>query len=320
MPGSVIVVCIPVFNDWESVSMLIDRLDCETPKFAGRVSVLLVDDGSTEPAPEKLSNPPQAIERVELIHLRRNLGHQRAIALGLTFIYVNLPCSAVVVMDGDGEDAPESIHSLLDQCRSNSYRSVVFAKRARRTEALLFRIGYMSFKVVHRLLTGRRVEVGNFSVIPFELLSRLVGVSEIWNHYAAAVFQARLPVDTVPIPRAPRLKGTSKMNFISWVTHGLSAISVYGETVGVRMLCFTSILILSALVGLLAVVGIRLCTDMAIPGWATNAVGILTVTLLNLLMLTIVFVLFVLQSRNMSSFLPLRDYKYYILQQVTLHG
>ena len=51
------------------------------------------------------------------------------------------------------------------------------------------------------VLTGRKVEVGNFSVLPWTLLERLVGVSEIWNHYAAAVYKARFPLVQVPVPR-----------------------------------------------------------------------------------------------------------------------
>jgi hypothetical protein len=125
------------------------------------------------------------------------------------------------------------------------------------------------------VLTGRRVEVGNFSVLPWSVLERLVGVSEIWNHYAAAVYRARLPVVQIDVPRAARVTGESRMSFVALVTHGLSAISVYGETVGVRMLFLAAGLILLVLLGIAAVVGVRLFTTLAIPGWATTASGLL---------------------------------------------
>ena len=73
------------------------------------------------------------------------------------------------------------------------------------------------------------------------------------------------------------------------------------------------------LAGLAIVVAIRMFTDLAIPGWATNAFGILAVILLNLLVLAVAFVLFVLQSRNIAGFLPLRDWTDHVAARTTLH-
>ena len=86
--------------------------------------------------------------------------------------------------------------------------------------------------------------MGNFSIIPRPRLASLVVVSEMWNHYAAAAFKSRQPLCTVPTQRAKRLDGKSKMNFVNLVVHGLSAISVYGELVGIRLLVVTVLLIL----------------------------------------------------------------------------
>ena len=93
--------------------------------------------------------------------------------------------------------------------------------------------------MAHRVLTGHGVRVGNFSVIPRERLSCLVATSELWNHYAAAAFPSRQPYATVPTRRADRLDGRSKMNFVALVIHGLSAISVYSDAIGVRLLIAT---------------------------------------------------------------------------------
>lgn len=86
------------------------------------------------------------------------------------------------------------------------------------------------------MLTGIRVRVGNFSILPFAYLDTLVVMSELWNHYAASVFRSKLPFAMIPIPRGTRFAGTSKMNFVALVSHGLSAISVFGDIVGVRLL------------------------------------------------------------------------------------
>src|SRR5436190_19681145 len=96
-------IVIPVFNDWESLRLLIARLDDSLSTASMRASLLVVDDGSTK-APEALvSHSIKAIDEVRLLTLRRNVGHQRAIAIGLAYAHENLACDEVVVMDADGE-------------------------------------------------------------------------------------------------------------------------------------------------------------------------------------------------------------------------
>jgi len=309
-----VVVCIPVFNDWQPVVTLLDQLDGVAATMKAVVDVVLVDDGSTEVRPERLGRF-RALRRVSVLRLRRNVGHQRAIALALTHLYATAHHDLFVVMDGDGEDAPQHVPLLVDQCLQSNARRAVFAKRAKRSEGWLFKLGYVGFKVVHRLLVGRKVEVGNFSVLPRCLVERLVAMSEMWNHYAAAVFHGRLPVDLVPVPRSKRLAGESKMNALSLVTHGLSAISVYSGVVGARILAILTMAGVTTMVGIVGVIVVKTFTQLAIPGWATNTVGLLMVSLLNLALMTMFMVLFTLRARTEYSFLPLRDYHYFILDE-----
>ena len=100
----------------------------------------------------------------------------------------------------------------------------------------MFRFFYHIYRVLHRALTGVSVRVGNFSILPATFLTTLVAMSELWNHYAAAVFRSKLPFTMIPVPRGTRIAGRSRMNFTALVSHGLSAISVFGDIVGVRLL------------------------------------------------------------------------------------
>jgi hypothetical protein len=314
-----LIFCIPVYNDWQALDLLLAKLDHEIAMLDSSVSILIVDDGSTETVPDKLSSVISNIDKIEIIHLRRNLGHQRAIAIGLSYIYASYECQAVLIMDGDGEDDPKHVKTLIDWCSKRDFCKIIFAKRSKRSDGKIFKIGYISYKILHYLLTGIKVEVGNFSIVPYQLLNRLMGVSEIWNHYAASVFHSRLPLAMTPIPRGERIAGKSKMNLVSLVAHGMSAISVFGETVAVRLLCFIGLLIILTLTGLAATVLIKFFTDLAIPGWATNLTGILGIVLLNLLLLATFSVILLLNSRDRLSFLPLRDWKYFVENSRTIH-
>ena len=157
----------------------------------GSRRVLVVDDGSIRERGDGAPwGPLEAIERMEVLTLRRNLGHQRAIAIGLAYIEARLEPEAVVVMDGDGEDDPRDIPRLLDRLRAEGGRKIVFAERSRRSESSTFRVFYWLYRQAHYVLTGQRVRVGNFSVIPRRRLISLVAVAEMWNHYAAAAFRS----------------------------------------------------------------------------------------------------------------------------------
>lgn len=312
-------ILIPVYNDWDAVAMLLGKLDRELAATSWVADVLLVDDGSTESVPEGLvPGGLTRIETIEVLALRRNLGHQRAIAIGMAHLEDHAPSVAVLVMDGDGEDAPSDVPALLERFEQSGGRSIVFARRARRSESKTFRVLYRLYILAHRILTGHWVEIGNFSVLGAEHVSCLVAVSETWNHYAAAVVKARLPFETVDTERGHRYTGASQMNLMALVQHGLSAISVHGEVVGTRLLVATAALILGAGLFLVATLSIRVATDLAIPGWATYATGLLLVIMLQAIILAVVFIFVVLAGRQMSSFLPLRDYRYLVRGVTTL--
>jgi hypothetical protein len=316
-----VVILIPLFNDWDSFTELVDRLDVVLGKHGLRADVLIVDDGSTigPSADGVVRRRLEAVRRIDVLGLRRNLGHQRAIAIGLAYVESRLACDAVVVMDGDGEDAPEDVPRLLARLRQEAACPIVFAERTRRSESWCFHVFYVLYKLLHVLLIGQRVRIGNFSAVPRRRLTSLVAVSELWNHYAAAVVQSRQPWCTIPTRRAKRLRGGSTMNFVALVTHGLSAISVYSEIVGVRLLVVATAMAGFALVGLCVAVVIRLATNLAVPGWATYTAGLLLVLLLQSLLLAANFSFVILSGRHGSAFLPVRDYGYYVGEVRTLH-
>ncbi len=306
-----LMILMPVYNDWGALSILLPSLDRELNVEGLKAEVLMVDDGSTITAPPNLGqNSFTAIKSVDILTLRRNLGHQRAIAVGLSYIEANRPCHAVVVMDCDGEDDPRDVPRLIRECLANEGQKIIFAARTRRAETLAFRFFYRLYRLIHFLLTGVKVRVGNFSVIPWPVLKRLVAVSELWNHYAAAAHKARLPMALVPTQRGKRLKGPSHMNLVALVVHGLSAMAVFGDRIGVRLLIVVSLGMVLAGGALIGVVGIRLLTTLAIPGWATYVSGILLVMLVQMLLVILVFAFVILAARDTASFIPGRDYVY----------
>jgi hypothetical protein len=313
-------ILMPVYNDWGALSLLLPILDRELKRTGLAVGILLVDDGSTIAAPDSLEGPFDSIKMIEVLSLRRNLGHQRAIAVGLSYIEANQPQCYVIVMDADGEDDPRDVPRLFRECVVNDGNEIVFAARLRRSEGWRFVFFYHLYRLIHFLLTGVRVRVGNFSIIPPKALTRLVAVSELWNHYAAAVHKAKLPMGFIPSQRGQRLEGAARMDLVSLVVHGLSAMAVFGDRIGVRLLIVISVGMVLTSLALAIVVIIRLGTHLAIPGWATYATGLLFIILTQMGLVLAVFVFVILASRDATSVLPSRDYVHIIGSRSRIYG
>jgi len=312
------VILIPVFNDWDAADLLLTDLDSTLAAYPLAAEVLFIDDGSTLPIPEAFGRRPfTALRSVDILQLRRNLGHQRAIAVGLVYVQQNIPCQAVVVMDGDGEDRPQDIPLLAERFNQEN-STIVFAARAKRLERPLFRFLYQVYRLVHRILTGDPVRVGNFSMIPWVSLSRLVVVPEIWNHYAAAVIRSRLRFQTIPMSRGKRLMGKSKMNFIALLLHGLSAFFVYVDIVGARLLVGFVLAIILEVAAVAIGLGAHFSVSPSTRGLAIYLAAILGIILLQAIPITLILVFTVIGSRSNISFMPVRDCPYFVsdLQRV----
>ena len=315
-----VVVLMPVRDDWTSAAELIRRLDQTIRSHPYALHIVMVDDGSVRGwQSAQFQRSFEAVHSITVLRLRRNVGHQRAIAVGIGYVEQNVVCDALLVMDADGEDTPEGALQLLDAFSNLNGAKAVFAERVRRSESLTFRISYHLYRTVHFLLTGIKVRVGNFSILPRAYLGTLVVLSELWNHYAAAVFHSKLPFALVPVPRGTRIDGVSKMNFVALVAHGLSAISVFADVVGVRILIVS--LAGSALVaaGIVTAIVLRLFSDLAIPGWATYATGTLFMILIQLITIATSFTFFMLSNRTNLGFMPLRDYSLFIAETADVY-
>lgn len=308
-----IAIVMPVYNDRESFALLVNNIEAQARIVDTPLSIIAVNDGSHQ-VNGHLRGQLRSIQHicaVEILHLYTNVGHQRAIAVGLVEVACRNRYDAVIVMDADGEDRPEELVKLLEMfqlCRER----IIVAQRAKRSEVLVFKAFYALYKLLFLLFVGKVINFGNYCLIPATRLKALVYDAHIWNHLASTLLRMQPSVQQVKIARGKRYTGCSSMNLEALISHGLSAISVHIERVLVRVLVLSAVLLLAAITGIGVVVWIRLFTELAIPGWATNAVGILFIIVLQLLMLSLVAAFGVLNRRAGSTFLPALEAQKYI--------
>lgn len=277
------VVVTPVYED----VVVFERLCVELAQAGlGPLFVVAVDDGSVHAPADPCAIAAAGLQGV-VLRLRRNVGHQRALAVGLGYVMDQHPdVDAIVLMDSDGEDRPSSTSELLHRLR-DSGADVVVAQRRSRTESLRFRMFYAVYRVVFGVLAGRRIRFGNFMALRPDAVRRLVAMEELWVHVAATVLASRLRVASCPIDRGRRYAGRSRMNFVSLALHGFRGLMVFAEDVLVRVgIACTAIAGLSVVGGVIAVT-LKLM-GYATPGWFSVAVGIMLLVFLQTGTLTLV--------------------------------
>jgi hypothetical protein len=306
-----LLILVPVRDDWDALAALLPEIAAALAGDGRSARIVIVDD-SSETAPHEPVAASRGIERVDVLRLRRNVGHQQAIAIGLAHCAVNLPASDVVVMDGDGEDDPADVPRLCAAAEAAGGRQVVFAERTRRAEGLRFRFFYLLYRLLHGLLTGRRIRFGNFSFVPAERVRQLVVAPELWAHFAATVVKSRIPHVRVPTRRRKRLAGRSAMNFVALVVHGFNALAVFGEEVVTRVLLGGGLILALCGAGGAAVAGVRFFTDLAVPGWATYVMAFLAVIFLQTVATCLVVSFVILSSKQRAPLIPERDFTLFV--------
>lgn len=305
----------PLYNDWQSLALLLENMGKVIPKkYLDTLFMTVINDGSSEEMPPEITK--SAPFSFEVVHLSRNLGHQKAIAIGLARAAQTQNFESCIVMDADGEDQAKHI-SLLIEKASQSPEKIVFAQRTKRTESPLFKLFYKLYKLLFFLLIGKTITFGNFCLLPRKALRRLVYCSEIWNNFPGGIIRSKIPYTTLPLDRGTRFAGKSKMNFTNLILHGLGAISVHIDLASVRILITSFLLIVLSLFTMSIVVYIRLFTDIAYPGWATYLTIGLFGIVLQAFLISLFLVFIVLNHRTQRRFIPAADYQVYVYKTTT---
>jgi len=235
-------ILIPVYNDWKSVSKLVDEINGLSidPKF--QISVIIINDASNH---DRLSEEKKLenIKSFKIINMKKNQGHARCIAVGLKYIFEKEEFDYVIPMDGDGEDRPVEILDLLSNIENSKGNSIV-AKRVKRSESLLFKVCYQIHKIITLTFTGKSIKFGNFTCLSKSTIEKMLNEKATWNSFSGSLIKVENNLISIPSERGNRYFGPSQMSFYNLIKHSLSIISVFKTTVLIRSAFFIIIYIL----------------------------------------------------------------------------
>ena len=230
------IMLIPLFNDWKSVSKLLNEINSQVINWNVDVSVIIVNDASTE-ARSGLESNYEKIKSVKILNMKENRVHQRCIASGLKYICENEDFDRVIVMDADGEDRPEELNDFFNKAQENS-KMTITGNRFKRSEGIVFKILYEVHKLLTLVFTGKLIKFGNFTCLPKDHVKQLIQKPYLWNSYSSSVVRTINDRTFIPSKRGLRYVLPSKMNFTGLVFHSLAIISVFRNTVIIRSIAF----------------------------------------------------------------------------------
>tara|TARA_Y100000591_G_scaffold273391_1_gene249278 strand:- start:2782 stop:3654 length:873 start_codon:yes stop_codon:yes gene_type:complete len=220
-----IIIIIPIFNDWESLKQLLLEIDQVIKEIEGiLVDCLVINDASTMKTPE--INKPKNIKSLKILNMKQNKGHAKCNAFGIRYSIQKEKFDFLILMDGDGEDRPIELRSLIDKAKNDPNLSVV-AKRVKRSEGIFFKTLYLMHKIITYIFTGKIINFGNYSCLTINDAKIIQDKASLWNSYSGTIKKYLLDYNEIDSTRGKRFFGPSKMSFFNLIIHSFSIIAVF---------------------------------------------------------------------------------------------
>ncbi len=230
------VILIPIYNDRESLKLLIENINYEVKDLKSEISIVVVNDASSQQIIDTYPHI-ENIRSIEIINMKENRGHARCIASGLKYIFEKKEFDYVIPMDGDGEDRPEEIKNFIEMAENSAGKSIV-GERVKRSEGLFFQLCYQFHKFLTLAFTGKSIKFGNFTCLSKITIKKMLDEKATWNSFSGSLKKIENDLVSMPSIRGSRYFGPSKMSFFNLLKHSLSIISVFRKTVLIRSALF----------------------------------------------------------------------------------
>jgi len=231
-------IVIPIFNEAQIVPELLRRVSTVMDELGGAVELVFVDDGSTDKSLEMIRECRAQDERIRYLSFARNFGHQTAVTAGLNFVRGQ----AVIVLDGDLQDPPELIPSMVEKWRQGY--QVVYAQRRRRHRESWFKrlTAYAFYRVLGKLASvDIPRDTGDFCLMDRSVVDVLNSIPERNRYIRGLRCWVGFRQSAISFDRDPRFAGEPKYTFRKSL--GLAINSIVGfSIVPLRLATYTGLL------------------------------------------------------------------------------
>jgi polyisoprenyl-phosphate glycosyltransferase len=233
--------------------------------------LVIVDDGSSDGTSEVLTELAADDDRVKVVTLSRNFGHQTAITAAMD----HAEGDVVVMIDADLQDPPELITTMIEKWGEGC--DVVYAARRRREGESQFKL--RTARLFYRLLSHIadievQYEAGDFRLLDRRAVDALLSMRERNRYLRGMTVWVGFTQIAVPYDRDARYAGETKYTLRKMIRFSLDAIASFSHA---PLQAATLVGFLFALTAFLCIpiaIGLRIAGDF-IPGFATAIIVVL---------------------------------------------
>lgn len=256
---------LPVFNETAILRELTRQLVDVMEEDALQFEIVYVNDGSSDGSRENLNALSAGDDRIVVVHLSRNFGHQPAVHAGLE----HASGDVIIVMDSDLQDDPKAIPRFLQQWE-NGY-DVVYAQRVNRKENAAKRFLFYSFYRVLNSIADIAIpaDAGNFGLMDRKVVDALLQLPERDRFFPGLRSWAGFRQTGIAVERAARHDDQPRVSLRGLFRLANTAIFSFS---GFPLKFFYVIAAISAAVccgSIGFVLWHKTMTGLAIPGWAS---------------------------------------------------
>ena len=203
-------VAIPVYNEEANLPTLYRRLKSVLAQIPGQHQLLFVNDGSRDGTADMLSAISLCDPQVRVLHFARNFGHQAALSAAID----HAGGDAVVLMDGDLQDTPETIPWFVAEFQRGF--DVVYAIRTKRKEGWLLRTAYAAFYWLISKISDVDLPqgAGDFGLMSARVVKVVRGCPERHRYLRGLRRWAGFRQTGIEVERDARFRGHSKYSWL----------------------------------------------------------------------------------------------------------
>ena len=258
-------VCAPIWCEQDVIEELVRRCAAAAAQCTPDYEIILVDDGSTDETWPRIKECARQNGRVRGIRHSRNFGLQSSVTTALE----KARGKAIVIIDGDLEDPPELIPSLYRKWREGA--DVVYTIKEERRVGLLKKALFKLFYALYSRLASPPMapQSGLFCLIDRRIADRINALPERVRYVPGLRSWVGFKQVALRYTRDKRYDVTPRQSLVKLFQMAVNALTSFSSAplqfgLGLGFLslalCFCAIV---------AIVCVRLFTNIAVPGWAT---------------------------------------------------
>jgi len=199
---------IPCYNEATTLDMMMDRLMAlarDRPHLD--FEFVFVNDGSRDATAEMLNEHAGRDERVKVLHLARNMGHQIAVSAGLDFVQGDVTC----IIDADLQDPPELVDDMLAKI-AEGYDIVHAQRKSREGEGAFKKYTAKAFYRILGYISSDEVapECGDFRAVTRRVVQVVRRFREPHRYLRGLFFSLGFKQCLVQFDRGQRCAGETK--------------------------------------------------------------------------------------------------------------